>query len=127
MNGAATNLFGIGIEAVAMYNTNASPLHAKGWGNGYVLSFAGKRLYFSGDTDNTPEMRALTNIDVAFLCMRGPPPNMDVPDAIRAASAFRPRVVYPYHYTTNTITRFKQQLGTNLAIEVRLRNWYPPP
>jgi L-ascorbate metabolism protein UlaG (beta-lactamase superfamily) len=124
-NGAATNLFGIGIEAIAMYNTNSSPLHPKGWGNGYVLTFADKRIYFTGDTDNTPEMRALTNIDVAFICMRGPPPNMDIPDAIRAVSAFRPSVIYPYHYTTNTTAKFKQQLGTNLAIEVRLRNWYP--
>lgn len=126
-NGAATNLFGVGIEAVAMYNTNASPLHPMGWGNGYVLTFADKRIYFSGDTHNTPEMRALTNIDVAFLCIRGPPPNMDVPDAVLATRAFRPRVVYPYHYTTNTVARFKQQLGTDLGIEVRLRNWYPLP
>ena len=126
-NGASTNLFGIGLEAVAMYNTNTAPLHPKGWGNGYVLTLADRRVYFSGDTHNTPEMRALTNIDVAFLCLRGPPPNMDVPDAVLAARAFRPRVVYPYHYTTNTITRFKQQLGTDLGIEVRLRNWYVAP
>ena len=126
-NGVSTNLFGIGIEAVAMYNTNSSPLHPKGWGNGYVLTFADKRVYLSGDTDNTPEMRGLTNIDVAFLCMRGPPPNMDVPDALRAVHAFRPSVVYPYHYTTNTVTRFKEQLGTDLGIEVRLRDWYVKP
>jgi L-ascorbate metabolism protein UlaG (beta-lactamase superfamily) len=126
-NGVSTNLFGIGIEAVAMYNTNSSPLHPKGWGNGYVLTFADKRVYLSGDTDNTPEMRALPNIDVAFVCMRGPPPNMDVPDAVRAVRAFHPKVVYPYHYTTNTVARFKAQLGTDLGIEVRLRDWYPPP
>jgi L-ascorbate metabolism protein UlaG (beta-lactamase superfamily) len=126
-NGVSTNLFGIGVEAVAMYNTNSSPLHPKGWGNGYVLTFADKRIYLSGDTDNTPEMRALPNIDVAFLCMRGPPPNMDVPDAVRAARAFRPRIIYPYHYTTNTVARFKEQLGTDLGIEVRLRDWYAKP
>jgi L-ascorbate metabolism protein UlaG (beta-lactamase superfamily) len=96
----------------------------KGQWNGYVLTFADKRFYFSGDTDNTPEMRALQNIDVAFLCMAGPPPNMDVPDAVRAANAFRPKVIYPYHYRSNPITPFKQQIGFQTGIEVRLRNWY---
>jgi L-ascorbate metabolism protein UlaG (beta-lactamase superfamily) len=123
-NGASTNVLGIHIEAVPAYNAN----HALGSGNGYVLTIGGKRLYMAGDTGNTPEMRALTNIDVAFLCMNLPF-TMSVSDATNAVRAFRPKVVYPYHYrnqggdTANAAT-FKQWLGTDLGVEVRLRKWY---
>jgi L-ascorbate metabolism protein UlaG (beta-lactamase superfamily) len=123
-NGATTNALGITVDAVAMYNTNAAQSHPKGWGNGYVLNMAGRRIYFSGDTDNTPEMRALTNIDVAFLAMRGPNANMDIADAVNATRVFRPRIVYPYHYTGRDPNSYKLQLGTDLGIEVRLRKWY---
>ena len=123
-NGGSTNVLGIGIEAVAMYNTNAAQTHPKGWGNGYVLNMGGRRIYFSGDTDNTPELRALTNIDIAFLAMRGPNANMDIADAVNVTRVFRPRIVYPYHYTGRDPNAFKQQLGTDLGIEVRLRKWY---
>jgi L-ascorbate metabolism protein UlaG (beta-lactamase superfamily) len=123
-NGSTTNLMAMQVDAIAMYNTNAAQLHPRGAGNGYVLTMGGKRIYISGDTDNIPEMRELTGIDLAFLAMRGPNPNMDIADAVRAVRAFRPRVVYPYHYTGRDPGLFKQQLGTDLGIEVRLRNWY---
>jgi L-ascorbate metabolism protein UlaG (beta-lactamase superfamily) len=41
--------------------------HTKGRGNGYVVTVGGKRIYLAGDTACTPEMKALKNIDVAFL------------------------------------------------------------
>jgi L-ascorbate metabolism protein UlaG (beta-lactamase superfamily) len=95
--------------------------------NGYVLTIGDKRIYMSGDTEDTPEMRALQNIDVAFLCM-SLPSNMTVTQAASGARAFRPRVVYPYHYRQNNITSdlgsFKQQVGSDLGIEVRIRTWY---
>jgi L-ascorbate metabolism protein UlaG (beta-lactamase superfamily) len=123
-NGATTNLLGLSVEAVPAYNSN----HPVGVGNGYVLTIGGKRIYFSGDTGNTLEMRQLANIDVAFLCMNQPF-TMTVADATNAVTAFRPKVVYPYHYrdqsgaTANAAT-FKQQLRRDLGIEVRLRKWY---
>ena len=52
--------------------------HDKGRGNGYLLTYGGKRFYFSGDTEGVPEMQALKNVDVAFVCMNLPytmPPN----------------------------------------------------
>ena len=121
-NRASTNWLGMLVEAMPMYNLS-SGYHTKGAGNAYVLTLDGRRVYLSGDTDNTPEVRALTNIDVAFLCMR-PPYSMDVTNAASAVRTFRPRVVYPYHYLGNDVNRFKQLVGTDLGIEVRLRSWY---
>jgi L-ascorbate metabolism protein UlaG (beta-lactamase superfamily) len=123
--GASSNVQGLTVEAVPAYNSYHSP---PGFGNGYLLTIGGRRIYVSGDTGNAPEIRALTNIDVAFVCMNQPF-TMTVPEATNAVRAIRPKVVYPYHYrdsngaTTNAAT-FKQWLGTDLGIEVRLRTWY---
>lgn len=122
-NGASTNLLGIGIEAVPAYNLTSS-YHPKGTGNGYVLTIGGKRLYVSGDTEDIPEMRALRDVDVAFVCMNLPY-TMTVAKAVSAVREFRPRVVYPYHYSTESnATQFKQQMAVEPSVEVRLRKWY---
>jgi L-ascorbate metabolism protein UlaG (beta-lactamase superfamily) len=123
--GNSTNILGLTIEAVYAFNANHSPL---GFGNGYVLTIGGKRIYLSGDTGDAPETRALTNMDVAFLCMNTPF-TMTVNEATNAVRAFRPKVIYPYHYrdqsgATANAALFKQRLGTNLGIEVRLSKWY---
>jgi L-ascorbate metabolism protein UlaG (beta-lactamase superfamily) len=116
------------IEAVPAYNLKRGPapgklFHDKGRGNGYVLTYGGMRFYFSGDTEGVPEMRALKNIDVAFVCMNLPytmPPE-EAADAVRA---FHPKVVIPYHYRGSDLTVFQKGLeGT--GIEVRLLDWYP--
>ncbi len=123
-NNSSIDLLGISIHAVPAYGYN----HPLGAGNGYVLDLGGKCIYVSGDTDNQPEVRALTNLDIAFVSMNQPY-TMTVSAATNCVRAMRPRVVYPYHYrdqsgaTTNAAT-FKQWLGIDLAIEVRLRNWY---
>lgn len=122
--GGITNLIGLTVEAVHAYNSN----HALGSGNGYVLNIGGRRLYFSGDTGNVPEIRALRNIDVAFLCMNTPF-TMTPSDATNVVRAMRPRIVYPYHYrnqggTTTNAAYFKHALGIDSGIEVRLRKWY---
>lgn len=124
-NGATTNVLGINIEAVAAYNfpTNQTIYHSKGVGNSYVLTLGGKRIFISGDTQDVPEMRALTNIDVAFVCMNLPF-TMTVDAAASAIREFRPRVVYPYHFQGSDLNRFKQLVGTDLGIEVRFRKWY---
>jgi len=71
-------------------------------------------------------MLALKNIDVAFVCMNLPY-TMDVEQAARAVRAFKPRVVYPYHYRGADLEKFKALVGTDSGIEVRLRDWYPKP
>jgi L-ascorbate metabolism protein UlaG (beta-lactamase superfamily) len=130
-NGAKTTKAGIQITAVPMYNLpeTADSKHPKGRGNGYVLLIGGKNIYFSGDTEDIPEMRALKNIDVAFVCMNLPY-TMDINQAAQAVLAFKPKVVYPYHYRgsegLSDVNKFKELVGQgNKAIEVRLRNWYP--
>ena len=123
-NGASTNVLGMQIEAVPAYNSN----HARGTGNGYVLTIGAKRFYMAGDTGDIPEMRALQNIDVAFLCMNVPF-TMTVTAAASAAREFRPRVLYPYHYrnqdgTFANLNELKRLIGTEAGIEVRQRPWY---
>lgn len=123
-NGASTNVFGMTVEAIPAYNAN----HPKGAGNGYVLTVGNRRFYISGDTGNIPEMRALPDIDVAFLCMNVPF-TMTIAEAVTATRAFRPRVIYPYHFrnsdgTLANLNTFKTQVGLDLGIEVRPRKWY---
>src|SRR6202789_489217 len=116
------------IEAIAAYNIKRGPeagklFHDKGRGNGYVLTYGGKRFYFSGDTENIPEMRALKNIDVAFVCMNLPY-TMPPEEAAEAVKAFHPKIVIPYHYHGSDLAVFQKALeGT--GIEVRLLEWYP--
>ena len=68
-------------------------------------------------------MRALQNIDLAFVCMNLPW-TMDINQAASAVRAFRPAVVYPYHHQGSDVARFKELVGADLGIEVRLRAWY---
>jgi L-ascorbate metabolism protein UlaG (beta-lactamase superfamily) len=96
--------------------------HEKGRGNGYIVTYGGKRFYFAGDTEGTPEMRALKNIDVAFIPMNLPY-TMTPQAAAEAVRAFHPGVVYPYHYRGQDTKIFAKALeGT--GIDVRLRDWY---
>lgn len=126
-NGGRTNVLGLGVEAVPAYTITTSN-HPKGLGNGYVLTIGGKRVYVSGDSEDIPEMRALQNVDVAFVCMNVPF-TMSVAKAASAVRAFHPRIVFPYHYrnqdgSLGDLNSFKRQVGADLGIEVRLRKWY---
>lgn len=121
---------GIGIEAVPMYNLPGprEHFHEKGRGNGYVITALGKRIYVSGDTEDIPEMRALTHIDVAFVCMNLPY-TMTVEQAADAVLTFKPKVVYPFHYRgpdgLSDVQHFKQLVNAvDPRIEVRLVDWY---
>jgi len=122
--GASTNAIGINIDAVPAYNS----YHPSNNNNAYVLTLGGKRIFTSGDCGDGMEIRAVTNIDVAFLCMNVPY-TMTALGATNVIRAMRPRVVYPYHYrdssgTTTNPPTFKQWLGMDPGVEVRLRNWY---
>jgi L-ascorbate metabolism protein UlaG (beta-lactamase superfamily) len=128
-NGETKTVGGISVEAVPMYNLRRGPaasqlFHTKGRGNGYVLTLGGKRVYVAGDTECTDEMRALKNIDIAFVPMNLPytmPPS----EAAGCVKAFKPKVVYPYHYRGQNPEEFKAALKGE-PVEVRLLNWYPP-
>ncbi|MBI2946989.1 MAG: MBL fold metallo-hydrolase [Verrucomicrobia bacterium] len=123
-NGDKAEIQGIAVEAIPMYNITAGRTgHTKGRGNGYVLTIGGKRFYIAGDTEDIPEMRALKDIDMAFVCMNLPF-TMDINQAASAVREFRPKVVYPYHYSSSDVNRFKQLVGKDVGVEVRLRKWY---
>jgi L-ascorbate metabolism protein UlaG (beta-lactamase superfamily) len=127
-NGESTSWNGWTIAAIPAYNLTRGPepgklFHEKGRGNGYVLTYGGKRFYFSGDTEGVPEMRALKNIDVAFVCMNLPY-TMTPEEAADAVKAFHPKIAIPYHYRGSDLSAFQKRLeGT--GIEVRLLEWYP--
>jgi L-ascorbate metabolism protein UlaG (beta-lactamase superfamily) len=115
------------IEAVPMYNLKRGPTpgtfyHDKGRGNGYVITFGGKRFYLSGDTEAIPEMKALKHIDVAFVCMNLPY-TMTPEEAAEGVRAFAPKIVYPYHYRGSDLKAFESALK-GLPIEVRILDWY---
>jgi L-ascorbate metabolism protein UlaG (beta-lactamase superfamily) len=126
-NGESIQWHGWKITAVPMYNLQhmmpgGQPFHPKGRGNGYVLTYGGKNFYFAGDTEGTPEMRALQNIDVAFIPMNLPY-TMSPVEAADAVKAFKPKVVIPYHYRGQDLQVFAQALS-GTGIEVRLIDWY---
>ncbi|RUT30409.1 MBL fold metallo-hydrolase [Arsenicitalea aurantiaca] len=125
VNGEAATLSGININVIPAYNTSSDRLqfHPEGVGNGYVLNLADQRIYIAGDTEDTPEMRALTDIDVAFLPMNLPY-TMTEEQAADAVAAFGPRIVYPYHFSGSDPERFAELVGT--TAEVRIADWYGP-
>lgn len=130
-NGKDMRAAGFNIAAIPMYNLPESDkaMHTKGRGNGYVLTMGGKRVYFSGDTADIPEMRNLKNIDVAFVCMNLPY-TMDINQAASAVLDFKPVIVYPYHYRgtegLSDVEGFKSIVNKDDSnIEVRLKKWYP--
>jgi L-ascorbate metabolism protein UlaG (beta-lactamase superfamily) len=128
-NGGSTQQVGAKIEAIAAYNLTGerSRFHPKGHGNGYVLNLGGTRVYVSGDTEDVPEMRALRDIDAGFVCINLPY-TMTVEQAADAVLAFKPKVVYPYHFRgqggKSDLDRFKALVAKDPGIEVRLLQWY---
>ncbi len=130
-NNETKEIKGISIEAVPMYNLREEALkfHNKGRGNGYVITLGNERIYFSGDTEDIPEMRALKNIDKAFVCMNLPW-TMTVENAADAVLEFKPKQVYPYHYRGqkefSDVSKFKELVNKgDTSIEVVQLDWYP--
>jgi len=140
-NGERREVAGVVVEAVAAYDLSpGEPYHPKGEANGYIVTLGGLRVYFAGVTECVPEIRALKNIDVAFFPMNLPLQRMEPEAAADCIRAFRPRVVYPYHYDQDWVTRVTrgdprgtattrglQELKAALAadgIEARLGEWY---
>jgi L-ascorbate metabolism protein UlaG (beta-lactamase superfamily) len=119
-NGEAKTVAGIAIEAVPAYNLE-KPFHPKGNGNGYLISWGGKRIYVAGDTENVPEIKALKNIDIAFLPMNLPY-TMTPEQVFDVAKAMKPRVLYPYHFGNSDMNALIRLMKDENAVEVRIRN-----
>ncbi|SFT02429.1 L-ascorbate metabolism protein UlaG, beta-lactamase superfamily [Sulfitobacter marinus] len=127
-NGEAAMFKELSIEAIPAYNTTPERMkfHPMGRDNGYILNLPDFRVYISGDTEGTPEMRALENIDLAFVCMNLPF-TMDAAAAAAAVSAFKPSFVYPYHFRgredgTQDPVEFAKMVAAET--EVKIANWY---
>jgi L-ascorbate metabolism protein UlaG (beta-lactamase superfamily) len=124
-NGDMKTVDGFKIEAVPAYNlvhmrSEGVPFHTKGNGNGYVITLGDIRIYVAGDTENIPEMKQLKDIDVAFLPMNLPytmTPEM-VADAARA---FKPKVLYPYHYGKTDPSKLVELMKDTPQVEIRIR------
>jgi len=125
-NGDIKTVQNLKIEAIAAYNIKhmrspGNPYHPKGVGNGYIITFGDKRVYVAGDTENTPEMKALKNIDIAFLPMNLP--YTMTPEMVAdAAKAFMPKILYPYHYGNTDTSKIVELLKDVEGIEVRIRD-----
>lgn len=126
-NGDSTSVGNVKIDAIPAYNTteDRKKYHPQGRDNGYVLTIGGSRVYIAGDTEDIPEMRALTEIDIAFVPMNLPF-TMDVDQASSAVAAFMPTVVYPYHYKGSDPKAFEEKVKAAAAdIKVIQGAWYP--
>jgi len=124
-NGESRTILGLPVEAVPAHNIahkrpDGNPFHPRGAGNGYVIAFGDTRVYVAGDTEGTPEMKALKDIDVAFLPMNLPY-TMSPEQVADAVRAFRPKILYPYHTGDTPTGRIVGLLEAEKDIEVRIR------
>ncbi len=130
-NNDSITIKNIKIEAIPMYNITPERMkyHKKGNGNGYVVTIDGERIYISGDTEDIPEIRALKNIDHAFICMNLPY-TMSIEQAASLALEMKPKNVYPYHYRTEKVEfsdiylKYKTLLSVDKNIRVIFLKWY---
>ncbi len=114
------------IETVPAYNivnkrSNGEHYHPKGNGNGYILTFADKRIYVAGDTEDIPEMSDFKDIDVAFLPMNLPY-TMSVEMCANSARMFKPKILYPYHFGKTDTNELLKLLSDDKSIEIRIKN-----
>ena len=119
--GQSRKVLDITVQAVPAYNLSPDRLryHPKDRkDNGYVLTFGDKRIYVAGDTEGTPEMKAMKDIDVAFLPINLPY-TMPPKEAADAARAFKPKILYPYHQGQSDPNEVKRLLADEKGIEVR--------
>ena len=117
---------GVTVEAVHAYNykrfrSPGNPFHPKGFGNGYIITVGGKRIYHAGDTDFIPEMRDLKNISLALLPSGGTY-TMDNPEAAEATLAINPEVVIPMHRWDTDPNEFKRRVEEASDVKVVLLN-----
>lgn len=126
-NGEQAESYGLKIQAIPAYNivnkrSNGEPYHPEGIGNGYVLSIGEIKILIAGDTENIPEIKALENIDIAFLPMNLP--YTMTPEMVAdAAKAFKPKVLYPYHLGSSDTDELSKLMNDTPEVEVRIRKF----
>ena len=121
-NGEAKEFDGIRVEAIPMYNLKRGPsegkfFHDKGRGNAYIFNFGNKRVLLAGDTECIPELKAVKNIDIAFLPMNLPY-TMPPEEAAACAKDFKPKVLYPYHYGDSNVSGVQALVGKDIEVRV---------
>jgi len=126
VNGGKGEFVGFLVEAVPAYNivhqrSEGKPFHPKAEGNGYIVTFGNKRVYIAGDTENIPEMKELSNIDIAFLPMNLPY-TMTPEMAANAAKMVKPGILYPYHFGNTDTSKLLELLKDEKKIEIRIRD-----
>jgi L-ascorbate metabolism protein UlaG (beta-lactamase superfamily) len=147
-NGQEREIAGVKITAIGAYDLiPGEPFHAKGVANGYVLTLGGKRILFAGVTECVPEIKALRDIDVAFVPMNLPNGRMTPSAVAECLRAVRAKIAYPYHFDQGYIGRLSGRGGQNQdngqgardsvktlaasvkadGVDVRLGDWYPMP
>ena len=121
-NGDSLLIQGIKIKAIPAYNTTAGrdKFHPQGRDNGYVLTIGGRNVYLAGDTENTPEMAQLKDIDIAFLPVNQPY-TMTPEQFAQAVKDFKPKIVYPYHYGETDTGELVKLLKDVKETELRIR------
>lgn len=125
-NGETKTILGLKIEAIPAYNIvnkrpDGNPYHPKGNGNGYIITFGDKKVYVAGDTENMPEMKKLKDISIAFLPMNLPY-TMTPEMVVDAVKAFKPKILYPYHFGKTDTSKLVELLKNEKEIEVRIRD-----
>ena len=124
-NGDVAVVGGLRVEAIPAYNLihkreGGDPFHPRGDGNGYVITFGDLRVLIAGDTENTPELKAQSDIGVAFLPMNVP--YTMTPEMVAdVANAIKPRILYPYHFGSTDTSQLVGLLKDHPEIEVRIR------
>ena len=122
-NGETKEYDGIKVEAIPMYNMKRGPsegkfFHDKGRGDAFIFTFGNKRVFLAGDTECIPEIKALKNIDIAFLPMNLPY-TMPPEEAAACAKDFKPKVLYPYHYGDSNVSGVQAAVGNDIQVRVR--------
>lgn len=126
-NGESVSFGDISIEATPAYNlvpagSDKKPIHPKGQGNGYIVTYPGLRIYISGDTSFVPEIKKFRNIEIAFLSV-GTPDTLSLEDAAEVIRTLKPKTVYPNHYRQTPVDEIKKGLAVP-GTEIRMRYWY---
>jgi L-ascorbate metabolism protein UlaG (beta-lactamase superfamily) len=125
--GTKTELKGVAIETIPAYNINkfrepGKVFHPKQDGRvGYIVTLDNVRFYHAGDSDATPEMKAV-DADVAFLPVSGTYV-MTAAEAAEAAKAMKIKVAVPMHWgaivgSKADAENFKKLLAGSRTVEI---------
>lgn len=111
------------IKAVPAYNTSADKqqFHPQGRDNGYIVSIDNLHIYFAGDLEVIPELKDVSNIDIAFLPCNLPY-TMNPEQLAEAANIIKPKVLFPYHYGETDLDQVAKLLDGS-GIDVRIRRY----